>query len=52
MGNGDNRNVLMGIGSLMFFVLTLDKFVKSCGDMKSVVSDFSSGVKNLVSKYL
>lgn len=40
------------IGSLAFFIFALDKWVKSCGDMKSVVSDVASGLNNLVSKYL
>lgn len=45
----EREQIVMGtLGSVVFFVLTLDKFVKSCGDMKSVVSD----VAGLVKKYL
>lgn len=40
--------VMSTLGSVVFFVLNLDKFVKSCGDMKSVVSD----VADLVKKYI
>lgn len=40
--------VMSTFGSFVFFVLNLDKFVKSYGDMKSVVSD----VADLVKKYI
>lgn len=36
------------IGASAFLILAVDKFVKGCGDMKSVVSD----VVGLVKKYL
>lgn len=45
----EREQIVMGtLGSVVFFALALDKFVKSCSDMKSVVSD----VAGLVKKYL
>lgn len=40
--------VMDTFGSLVFLALAFDKFMKSCSDMKSVVSD----VAGLVKKYL
>ena len=45
----EREQIVMGtFGSLVFLALALDKFKKSCSDMKSVVSD----VAGLVKKYL
>ena len=45
----EREQIVMGtFGSLVFWALAFDKLVKSCGDMKSVVSD----VAGLVKKYL
>lgn len=45
----EREQIVMGtLGSVVFFVLALDKFMKSCNDMKSVVSD----VADLVKKYI
>lgn len=40
--------VMSTFGSVVFFVLALDKFIKSCSDIKSVASD----VADLVKKYI
>lgn len=42
-------------GAFAFLILAVDKFVKGCGDMKSVVFDVAgvaSDVVGLVKKYL
>lgn len=49
--------MVASLGSIVYFILALDKFVKSGMGMKSVISDLSelsvvSDLKNLVSKYL
>lgn len=45
----EREQIVMGtLGSVVFFVLALDKFMKSYNDMKSVVSD----VADLVKKYI
>lgn len=45
----EREQIVMGtLGSVVFFVLALGKFIKNCNDMKSVASD----VANLVKKYI
>lgn len=45
----EREQIVMGaLGSVVFLALAFDKFMKSCSDMKSVVSD----VAGLVKKYL
>ncbi len=45
----EREQIMMGtLGSVVFFALALDKFLKSCNDMKSVASDVASLVKKYI----